>query len=158
MLYDADAAIQLTKYGNLRKAFASSRSRNRAIPTGPNPDSRLSTRPSTIATCSSPSGLYAVKPNFQALSETRALGKCWPSGDAVQNVKAGDRVVIPRGVFSWAQKVLAPAQEAIVLPPEIDPQQAAMLSIYPPAAALLLGEFVSLSMVIGSFRTPQIPR
>jgi len=52
--------------------------------------------------------------------------------------------VIPHGVFSWAEKVLAPAEEAIVLPPEIDPQQAAMLSINPPAAALLLEEFVSL--------------
>src|SRR5207245_3209342 len=65
-------------------------------------------------------------------------------GDGVRNVKAGDRVVIPHGVFSWAEKVLAPAEEAIVLPPEIDPQQAAMLSINPPAAALLLEEFVSL--------------
>jgi NADPH:quinone reductase-like Zn-dependent oxidoreductase len=65
-------------------------------------------------------------------------------GDGVQNVKVGDRVVIPHGVFSWAEKVLAPAEEAIVLPPEIDPQQASMLSINPPAAALLLEEFVSL--------------
>jgi NADPH:quinone reductase-like Zn-dependent oxidoreductase len=65
-------------------------------------------------------------------------------GDGVQNVKVGDRVVIPHGVFSWAEKVLAPAEEAIVLPPEIDPKQASMLSINPPAAALLLEEFVSL--------------
>jgi NADPH:quinone reductase-like Zn-dependent oxidoreductase len=47
-------------------------------------------------------------------------------------------------VFTWAEKVLAPSEEVIVLPPEIDPQQAAMLSINPPAAALLLEEFVSL--------------
>jgi len=65
-------------------------------------------------------------------------------GDGVQNVKVGDRVVIPHGVFSWAEKVIAPAEETIVLPPEIDPQQASMLSINPPAAALLLEEFVSL--------------
>jgi NADPH:quinone reductase-like Zn-dependent oxidoreductase len=65
-------------------------------------------------------------------------------GDGVHNVKIGDRVVIPLGVFSWAEKVLAPAEKAIVLPAEIDPQQAAMLSINPPAAALLLEEFVSL--------------
>jgi NADPH:quinone reductase-like Zn-dependent oxidoreductase len=47
-------------------------------------------------------------------------------------------------VFSWAEKVLAPAEETNVLPPGIDPQQAAMLSINPPAAALLLEGFVSL--------------
>jgi trans-2-enoyl-CoA reductase len=47
------------------------------------------------------------------------------------------------GVFSWAERVLALAEEAIVLRAEIDPQQAA-LSINPPAAALLLEEFVSL--------------
>jgi hypothetical protein len=47
-------------------------------------------------------------------------------------------------VFSWAEKVLALAEAAILLPPEIDPQQAAMLSINPPAAALLLEDFVSL--------------
>ena len=65
-------------------------------------------------------------------------------GDGVKDVKIGDRVVVPHGVFSWAEKVLAPAEKAIVLPAEIDPQQAAMLSINPPAAALLLEEFVSL--------------
>jgi NADPH:quinone reductase-like Zn-dependent oxidoreductase len=62
----------------------------------------------------------------------------------VKNVKIGDRVVIPYGVFSWAKKVFAPAEKAIVLPAEIDPQQAAMLSINPVAAVLLLEDFVSL--------------
>lgn len=66
-------------------------------------------------------------------------------GDGVLNVKAGDRIVIPHGVFCWAEKVLAPAEGVCVLPPEIDPRQAAMLSINPPAAALLLEEFVSLN-------------
>lgn len=65
-------------------------------------------------------------------------------GDGVKNVKPGDRVVVPYGVFSWAKKVFAPAEKAIVLPPEIDPQQAAMLSINPVAAALLPENFVSL--------------
>lgn len=56
----------------------------------------------------------------------------------------GDLVVVPYGVFSCAEKVLAPAEKAIVLPDGIDPQQAAMLSINPVAAALLLEDFVSL--------------
>ena len=90
------------------------------------------------------SGLYAVQPKLPSVIGNEGAGKVLAVGDGVQNVKVGDRVVIPHGVFSWAEKVLAPAEEATVLPPEIDPQQAAMLSINPPAAALLLEEFVSL--------------
>jgi NADPH:quinone reductase-like Zn-dependent oxidoreductase len=90
------------------------------------------------------SGLYALQPKLPSVVGNEGAGKVLAVGDDVQNVKIGNRVVIPHGVFSWAEKVLAPAEEAIVLPAEIDPQQAAMLSINPPAAALLLEEFVSL--------------
>src|SRR5260370_11794341 len=90
------------------------------------------------------SGLYAVQPKLPSVVGNEGAGTVLAVGDGVQNVKAGDRVVVPHGVFSWAEKVLAPADEAIVLPPEIDPRQAAMLSINPPAAALLLEEFVTL--------------
>src|ERR1700676_2548661 len=90
------------------------------------------------------SGLYAVHPKLPSVVGNEGAGKVLAVSDGVQNAKVGDRVVVPHGVFSWAEKVLAPAEEAIVLPPEIDPQQAAMLSINPPAAALLLEEFVPL--------------
>jgi NADPH:quinone reductase-like Zn-dependent oxidoreductase len=90
------------------------------------------------------SGLYAVHPKLPSVVGNEGTGKVLAVGDGVRNVEVGDRVVIPHGVFSWAEKVLAPAEGAIVLPPEIDPQQAAMLSINPPAAALLLEEFVPL--------------
>jgi len=50
-------------------------------------------------------------------------------GDGLQNVQIGDRVVIPHGVFSRAEKVLEPTEEVIVLPGEIDAHQGAMLSI-----------------------------
>jgi NADPH:quinone reductase-like Zn-dependent oxidoreductase len=90
------------------------------------------------------SGLYAVRPKLPSIVGNEGAGKVSAVGDSVQNVKVGDRVVVPHGVFSWAEQVLAPADEAIVLPSEIDPQQAAMLNINPPAAALLLEEFVSL--------------
>jgi NADPH:quinone reductase-like Zn-dependent oxidoreductase len=90
------------------------------------------------------SGLYAVHPKLPSVVGNEGAGKVLAVGDGVRNVQVGDRVVIPHGVFCWAEKVLAPAEGAIVLPPEIDPQQAAMLSINPPAAALLLEEFVPL--------------
>jgi NADPH:quinone reductase-like Zn-dependent oxidoreductase len=90
------------------------------------------------------SGLYPVKLKLPSVVGNEGAGKVLDVGHGVQNVQIGDRVVIPHGVSSWAQKILARAEEVIVLPAEIDAQQAAMLSINPPAAALLLEEFVSL--------------
>lgn len=89
-------------------------------------------------------GLYAIHPNVPSIVGNEGAGKVLAVGDEVKAVKIGDRVVVPYGVFSWAEKVLAPAEKAIVLPDGIDPQQAAMLSINPVAAALLLEDFVSL--------------
>src|SRR5260370_40250694 len=89
-------------------------------------------------------GLYTIQPKLPSVVGNEGAGKVLAVGDGVHNVKIADRVVIPLGVFSWAEKVLAPAEKAIVLPADIDPRQAAMLSINPPAAALLLEDFVSL--------------
>ena len=66
-------------------------------------------------------------------------------GSSVAAVKPGDIVTIPFGTFAWSEKVVAEAEELIVLPANIDLQQAAMLSINPPTAVLLLEEFVSLN-------------
>jgi NADPH:quinone reductase-like Zn-dependent oxidoreductase len=89
-------------------------------------------------------GLYTIHPNLPSVVGNEGAGKVLSVGDGVKNVKPGDRVVIPFGAFSWAEKVLAPAEKAVVLPAEIDPQQASMLSINPVAAALLLEDFVPL--------------
>src|SRR5258708_36388808 len=137
-------AIQLTKYGKREEGLSLVEI---AEPGDHEPDQiliRVEYAPINDSDLLVASGLYAVKTKLPSIIGNEGAGKVLAVGDAVQNVKAGDRVVIPRGVFAWAQKVLAPAQEAIVLPPEIDPQQAAMLSMNPPAAALLLEEFVAL--------------
>jgi NADPH:quinone reductase-like Zn-dependent oxidoreductase len=89
-------------------------------------------------------GLYTIHPNVPSIVGNEGAGKVLAVGEGVKAVKIGDRVVVPYGVFSWTEKVLAPAEKAILLPAEIDPQQAAMLSINPVAAALLLEDFVSL--------------
>jgi NADPH:quinone reductase-like Zn-dependent oxidoreductase len=137
-------AIQLTKYGKPEEGL---RLAEIAEPGDPRPGQillRVEYAPINDSDLLVASGLYAVQPKLPSVVGNEGAGKVLAVGDRVQNVKVGDRVVVPRGVFSWAEKVLAPAAEAIVLPPEIDPQQAAMLSINPPAAALLLDEFVSL--------------
>jgi NADPH:quinone reductase-like Zn-dependent oxidoreductase len=137
-------AIQLTKYGepdeNLRLAEI-------AEPDRPKPGQiliRVEYAPINDNDMLLARGLYTIQPKLPSVVGNEGAGKVLAVGDGVHDVKIGDRVVIPLGVFSWAEKVLAPAEKAIVLPAEIDPRQAAMLSINPPAAALLLEEFVSL--------------
>jgi NADPH:quinone reductase-like Zn-dependent oxidoreductase len=137
-------AIQLTKYGRPEEGL---RLVEIAEPGDPKPGQvliRVEYAPINDSDLLVASGLYAVQPKLPSVVGNEGAGKVLAVGDGVQTVKVGDRVVIPRGVFTWAEKVLAPGEEVIVLPPEIDPQQAAMLSINPPAAALLLEEFVSL--------------
>jgi NADPH:quinone reductase-like Zn-dependent oxidoreductase len=137
-------AIQLTTYGKPEEAL---RLVEIAEPGDPKPGQvliRVEYAPINDSDLLVASGLYPVQPKLPSVVGNEGAGRVLAVGDGVQTVKVGDRVVIPRGVFTWAEKVLAPAEEVIVLPPEIDPQQAAMLSINPPAAALLLEEFVSL--------------
>jgi NADPH:quinone reductase-like Zn-dependent oxidoreductase len=137
-------AIQLTKYGKPEEGLRLVEIAEPGDPKSGQILIRVEYAPINDSDLLVASGLYAVQPKLPSVVGNEGAGKVLAVGDGVQNVKVGDRVVIPRGVFSWAEKVLAPAEEAIVLPPEIDPQQAAMLSINPPAAALLLEEFVSL--------------
>jgi len=137
-------AIQLTKYGRPEEGLRLVEIAERGDPKPGQILIRVEYAPINDSDLLVASGLYAVKPKLPSIVGNEGAGKVLAVGDGVQNVKVGDRVVIPRGVFCWAEKVLAPAEEAIVLPPEIDPQQAAMLSINPPAAALLLEQFVSL--------------
>src|SRR4029077_7769834 len=51
---------------------------------------------------------------------------------------------IPFGTFTWAERVLTPADGLFVVPPAIDAKTAAMLNINPVTAVLLLSEFVKL--------------
>jgi NADPH:quinone reductase-like Zn-dependent oxidoreductase len=137
-------AIQLTKYGEPEESL---RLAEIAEPDRPKPGQiliRVEYAPINDNDMLLARGLYTIQPKLPSVVGNEGAGKVLAVGDGVHNVKIGDRVVIPLGVFSWAEKVLAPAEKAIVLPVEIDPRQAAMLSINPPAAALLLEEFVSL--------------
>ena len=137
-------AIQLTKYGEPEESL---RLAEIAEPDRPKPGQiliRVEYAPINDNDMLLARGLYTIQPKLPSVVGNEGAGKVLAIGDGVSNVKTGDRVVIPLGVFSWAERVLAPAEKAIVLPAGIDPQQAAMLSINPPAAALLLEEFVSL--------------
>ena len=89
-------------------------------------------------------GIYSWKPELPATMGNEGAGKVIAVGEGVTAVKAGDRVILPFMVRKWQQRVLVPAEELIVVPPEADPQQAAMMAINPVTAALLLEQYVDL--------------
>ncbi|HZF40165.1 MAG TPA: alcohol dehydrogenase catalytic domain-containing protein [Blastocatellia bacterium] len=133
-------AIQLTKYGRPEEGLRLVEIAEPGDPKAGQILIRVEYAPINDSDLLVASGLYAVNPKLPSIVGNEGAGKVLALGGGVKNVKTGDRVVIPRGVFCWAEKVLAPAEEAFVLPPEIDPQQAAMLSL-----------------VTGLFRMPRIP-
>jgi NADPH:quinone reductase and related Zn-dependent oxidoreductases len=73
-----------------------------------------------------------------------ALGRVLAAGTDVSNAKVGDRVLLPLYSHTWRERVVVPSNGLVFLPPEADVQQLAMLRINPPAAALMLGEYVDL--------------
>ena len=89
-------------------------------------------------------GIYSWKPELPATMGNEGAGKVVAVGEGVTAVKVGDRVILPFTVRKWQQRVLVPAKELIVVPPDANPQQAAMMAINPVTAALLLDEYVDL--------------
>jgi NADPH:quinone reductase-like Zn-dependent oxidoreductase len=89
-------------------------------------------------------GVYTKKPELPSVIGGEGVGVVRQLGEGVDNVKVGDRVLISYSTFTWAQQIVARAEDVIVAPPDIDVQQAAMLNINPPTAALLLSEYVDL--------------
>jgi NADPH:quinone reductase-like Zn-dependent oxidoreductase len=90
-------------------------------------------------------GVYAVRPKLPSVVGNEGVGTVIALGEGVRNVAVGDRVLIPLGTFSWAERVVAPAVGLVIVPAGIDVRQAAMLSINPPTASLLLSEHVNLT-------------
>lgn len=90
-------------------------------------------------------GTYPIQPKLPSVIGGEGVGRVVSVGTAVTTVKSGDIVTIPFGTFAWSEKVVAKAAQLIVLPANVDLQQAAMLSINPPTAVLLLEEFVALN-------------
>src|SRR5580700_6789420 len=54
-------------------------------------------------------GQYLFKPQLPSVIGGEGAGIVEAVGPGVTNVKVGDRVTIPFRTFTWAQKVLAPA-------------------------------------------------
>jgi NADPH:quinone reductase-like Zn-dependent oxidoreductase len=89
-------------------------------------------------------GTYPIQPKLPSVIGGEGVGRVFSIGSSVSTVKPGDIVTIPFGTFAWSQKVVAKAADLIILPADVDLRQAAMFSINPTTAVLLLEEFVSL--------------
>jgi NADPH:quinone reductase-like Zn-dependent oxidoreductase len=89
-------------------------------------------------------GTYPIAPELPTVIGGEGVGTVAALGAGVTNVRIGDTVLLPFGTFAWAERVIAPADDFIVLPAGIDLQQASMLAINPPTGALLLSEYVDL--------------
>lgn len=89
-------------------------------------------------------GVYFIQPELPAVIGGEGVGKIVEIGADVQSVKVGDRVVVPFGIYAWAEFVKAPAENLFAISEFSDPKQAAMASINPPTAILLLNEYVNL--------------
>ena len=90
-------------------------------------------------------GVYHLKPKIlPSVIGGEGAGIVEAIGPRVTSVKVGDRVTIPFPIFTWAEKVLAPADGLFVVPPPVDPKTASMININPTTAVLLLDGFVKL--------------
>ena len=89
-------------------------------------------------------GVYFLNPQLPSVIGGEGAGIVEAIGPRVTSVKVGDRVTIPFRTFTWAEKVLAPADGLFVVPSTVDAKTASMLNINPTTAVLLLDEFVKL--------------
>jgi NADPH:quinone reductase-like Zn-dependent oxidoreductase len=85
----------------------------------------------------------ALTSALPAVAGGEGAGRVVAHGPGVLAPKIGALVLLPPG-GAWSERVVAPASGLVALPDELDPHQAAMLSINPISAALLL-ETVSLA-------------
>jgi NADPH:quinone reductase-like Zn-dependent oxidoreductase len=137
-------AIQVVKYGD---AVEGVEVREVPEPDGPKPGEALVSvefSPINFNDLMVIWGIYSWRPELPATMGNEGSGKVIAVGEGVSAVKVGDRVVLPFTTKKWQQRLVASAEALVVVPPDADPQQAAMMAINPVTAALLLRDYVDL--------------
>jgi NADPH:quinone reductase-like Zn-dependent oxidoreductase len=137
-------AIHLTAYGNPAQNLTMVEVSEPSAPSAGQALVRMEYAPINDSDLLLANGIYLLKPKLPSVIGGEGAGIVEAIGPGVAGVKAGDRVTIPFGTFTWAEKVRAPAQGLFVVPGSIDAKTAAMLNINPTTAVLLLNEFVKL--------------
>ncbi|MEO8752584.1 MAG: zinc-dependent alcohol dehydrogenase family protein [Casimicrobiaceae bacterium] len=88
-------------------------------------------------------GNYATQPTPPCGLGIEGAGTVAAVGSGVTHLKAGDKVM-SLGRTNWTQRIRDKAQAFVLLPPEIDLAQAAMLKVNVATAHLMLTRFVAL--------------
>ncbi len=88
-------------------------------------------------------GKYASKPPLPSRLGIEGVGTVTATGDGVDNVAVGDRVM-SLGRTNWAEEVQGPAATFIKVPGDVDVHQLSMLKVNPATALLMLERYVTL--------------
>src|SRR5260370_642175 len=88
-------------------------------------------------------GSYRLRPPLPATPGAECVGRVAAVGAGVTDVQPGD-LVLNMQRENWVQRRRIRGEDAIPLPPGLDPAQAAMLRINPATALLLLEDHVTL--------------
>jgi NADPH:quinone reductase-like Zn-dependent oxidoreductase len=138
-------AIHLTAYGNPAQNLRMVEVQEPNTPSAGEALVRMEYAPVDYSDLLLAQGVYHLKPKMlPSVIGGEGAGIVEAIGPRVTSVKVGDRVTIPFPIFTWAEKVLAPADGLFVVPPPVDPKTASMLNINPTTAVLLLDGFVKL--------------
>ena len=89
-------------------------------------------------------GKYPVRAELPATPGFEGAGVVVEVGANVTNVRMGDVVILPHNVGTWREAVAVNAEDLVVVPPGIEPVDAAMLKINPMTAWRLLHDYVDL--------------
>lgn len=141
---DTIAAVHLVRYGDATDGLTMA---EEADPGAPGPGEVLvgvEYAPINVNDLMVVWGIYAWRPEPPIAIGNEGSGIALAVGSDVTGVQVGDRVVLPFMARTWRQRIVAPADQLVVVPRDADPQQAAMLAINAVTAVMLLDDYVAL--------------
>ncbi len=89
-------------------------------------------------------GKYPVRPQLPTTPGFEGAGLVVDVGKSVKDLTVGALVILPHDLGTWREAVAVKSSELVIVPPGIDPVQAAMLKINPMTAWRLLHDYVDL--------------
>jgi NADPH:quinone reductase-like Zn-dependent oxidoreductase len=114
-------AIHLTAYGNPAQSLMMVDVSEPNAPSAGEALVRMEYAPIAYSDLLLANGVYLLKPKLPSVIGGAGAGIVEAIGPGVTSVKAGDRVTIPLGTFTWSERVLAPAQGLFVVPGVVSP-------------------------------------